>query len=61
MRILARTAIAFSAAIFAANYLLPQSWLLYAAVLSALMAAGLTLPIQLGDYPAVQIWLERVD
>ena len=41
MRILARTAIAFSAAIFAANYLLPQSWLLYAAVLSALMAAGL--------------------
>ena len=44
MRILARTAIAFSAAIFAANYLLPQSWLLYAAVLSALMAAGLMLP-----------------
>ena len=27
---------------------------------AALMAAGLTLPIQLGDYPAVQIWLERV-
>ena len=44
MRILARTAIAFSAAIFAANYLLPQFWLLYAAVLSALMAAGLMLP-----------------
>ena len=43
MRILARAAIAFSAAIFAANYLLPQSWLLYAAVLSALMAAGLML------------------
>ena len=43
MRILARAAIAFSAAIFAAYYLLPQSWLLYAAVLSALMAAGLML------------------
>ena len=43
MRILARAAIAFSAAIFAANYLLPQSWLLYGAVLSALMAAGLML------------------
>ena len=44
MRILARTAIAFSAAIFAANYLLPLPWMLYAAVLSALMAAGLMLP-----------------
>lgn len=28
---------------------------------SALMAAGLTLPMQTGDYPATQIWLERVD
>ena len=44
MRILARAAIAFSAAIFAACYLLPQSWLQYTAVLSALMAAGLMLP-----------------
>ena len=35
---------AYSAAIFAANYLLPQSWLLYGAVLSALVAAGLMLP-----------------
>ena len=43
MRILARAAMAYSAAIFAANYLLPQSWLLYAALLSALMAAGLML------------------
>ena len=34
---------AYSAAIFAANYLLPPSWLLYGAVLSALMAAGLML------------------
>ena len=34
---------AFSAAIFAANYLLPPSWLLYGALLSALMAAGLML------------------
>lgn len=44
MRILARAAMAYSAAIFAANYLLPPSWLLYAALLSALMAAGLMLP-----------------
>ena len=34
---------AYSAAIFAANYLLPPSWLLYGAVLLALMAAGLML------------------
>ena len=44
MRILARAAIAYSAAIFAANYLLPLPWLLYGAVLSALLAAGLMLP-----------------
>ena len=44
MRVIARASLAFSAAIFSANYLLPQSWLLYAAVLSALMAAGLMLP-----------------
>lgn len=44
MRILARAAIAYSAAIFAANYLLPLPWLLYGALLSALLAAGLMLP-----------------
>ena len=44
MRILARAAIAYSAAIFAANYLLPLPWLLYVALLSALVAAGLMLP-----------------
>lgn len=43
MRVLARAAIAFSAAIFAAYYLLPLSWLLYAAVFSALFSAGLML------------------
>lgn len=44
MRILARAALAFSAAIFAANYLLPLSWLLYAAAASAVLSAGLLLP-----------------
>lgn len=44
MRVLARAALAFSAAIFAAHYLLPLSWLLYAALLSALLSAGLLLP-----------------
>lgn len=44
MRVLARAAMAFSAAIFAANYLLPLSWLLYGAVFAALLSAGLLLP-----------------
>lgn len=44
MRILVRAAIAFSAAIFAAHYLLPLSWLLYAALGSALLSAALLLP-----------------
>lgn len=39
MRVLARATLAFSAAIFAANYLLPLSWLLYAAVLFAALSA----------------------
>ena len=43
MRVLARAAIAFSAAIFAADYLLPLPWLLYAAVLAAVLSAGLML------------------
>ena len=43
MRGLARAAIAFSAAIFAADYLLPLPWLLYAAVLAAVLSAGLML------------------
>lgn len=43
MRILARAALAFSAAIFAANYLLPLSWLLYAAVFLLALSAGLLL------------------
>ena len=43
MRVLARAAFAFSAAIFAANYLLPLPWLLYGAVLAALLSAGLLL------------------
>ena len=43
MRVLARAAVAFSAAVFTANYLLPLSWLLYAAVFSALLAAGVML------------------
>ncbi|MGN0982704.1 MAG: ComEC/Rec2 family competence protein [Candidatus Limivicinus sp.] len=43
MRVLARMAAAFSAAVFAANYLLPLSWLLYGAVFAALLSAGLML------------------
>lgn len=43
MRILARAALAFSAAIFAANYLLPLSWLMYAAVFLLALSAGLLL------------------
>lgn len=43
MRVLARAAMAFSAAIFAANYLLPLTWLLYGAVFTALLSAGLLL------------------
>ena len=44
MRVLARASLAFSAAIFAAWYLLPLSWLLVAAALSAVLSAGLMLP-----------------
>ena len=43
MRKLATAALAFSAAVFLANYILPSSWLTAAAVLSTLLCAALAL------------------
>lgn len=43
MRKLATAAMAFSAAIFAANYILPQGWLIYLAAIAAVFAAALVL------------------
>ena len=43
MRKLATAALAFSAAIFLANYILPQGWLIVPAVLSAVFGAALAL------------------
>ncbi|MBQ3703005.1 MAG: DNA internalization-related competence protein ComEC/Rec2 [Oscillospiraceae bacterium] len=53
MRKLATAALAFSAAIFLANYILPESWLIVPAVLSAVLGAFLALTRRKWLRPAV--------
>ena len=43
MRKLATASLAFSAAIFAANYILPTGWLILPAVIAAVLGAALAL------------------
>ena len=44
MRVLAITALSFSAAVFASNYILPLGWLPAAALLFAAAGAAILLP-----------------
>lgn len=57
MRKLATASLAFSAAIFLANYCIPSEWLLYAAVLAAVIGAGTGLLRRKWLRPAVVVLL----